>query len=680
MQQKYFRKMVFWGLFLSLASSISAQDNYRVVNGPKEFYYGHVSYVDTKNEGKDPIVIREGSLNPEPAVVNLPLGPGDTIRTFDARRCEIQFDNGTIVRLDFGTNLKIETILAQSLSSNDKVSNLVLSSGRIYVMYKQYNSKEIFQIIAPNASFKLKHNSVVMLGLDSAGATEVQVRFGKAYALYGPDRRSLKEQIVNKYEKLAVSPNNTIAFTPYIENTDFEAWNRAVNDDFEALHEGISKLPKPIQKLPWAVYYFAQQFGNRNGEWLYDEMYGYIWRPFINTMEYPWGWSPYVYGHWSTYGGQMFWVPDEPWGWVPYHLGVWQWDNKRGWYWIPGSAFAPAWVDWAFFYGGSYFAWRPWSFWDWMSWSDWNMYWSYWAFGFDWAAFRYFYSGFDYYSWFLRGPSDWLFAGTSGNKTLNKVTRDQLKRPSSTGLPLPRELSPIAKKLLEAMKNGDQIALSSIRGICQSAVIVKAEDLTAQTLEGKAVPLDTFVRALEALPLQTPQKMFLSVPPKTGAASKMYDVQSLVLDGRVIGFQNAGLSGNRPLSAGKTRGSVSSQRPSPAAIRNLLPGPAASIRIRDWNPDVKVAQRLGVDIRYSSLTNEIYCPQLRISSFGNLYGRSEGSSTRGGFGYSGSSDSGGGRLSGSSSSETSSGSSASTTSGSSAGSSGGTAKGGVIKS
>ncbi len=414
MKRKGIEIILFGCLFLILASFVSAQDNYRLVNGPQEFYYGHISYVDTKNEGQDPVVFRQGSTKPETAVLNLPLGPGDTIMTYDARRCEIQFDNGTIVRLDYSTELKIETIMARSLSSRQSLSNLVLQKGGIYVMYKQYNPREIFQVVTGNCSIKLKHNAVAIVEAGRDGSTGIQVTYGQAQALYGPDRQNLKEQAVGRYEKLTISPDNKFAFQPYVEDTDFESWNKAVNANFEALHEGISALPKPIQRLPWAVYYFAQKYGSHYGEWLYDEMYGYVWRPFINHQMYPWGWQPYIFGHWTTCGRQMFWVPDEPWGWVPYHLGVWHWDKNKGWFWIPGSAFAPAWVDWAFF-GGSMYGWRPWSMWDWMWYPYWDTMYAYYPY----------YNGYSswFYPWYYVGNNyGGGLGGTPSLKTLDKVT------------------------------------------------------------------------------------------------------------------------------------------------------------------------------------------------------------------------------------------------------------------
>ena len=664
--QKGLKVIVLVGLFLSLASQIPAQDNYKVVNGPEEFYYGHISFVDTKNEGKDPIILREGNPVPEPAVLNLPLGPGDTVQTFDARRCEIQFDNGTIIRLDYNTRLKIETILAKSLSSNKKISNLVLRAGGIYVMYKQYNSKEMFQIFTPNASVKFAHNTVAIMALGEDSSWEIQVKYGKAYVLYGPDLQNQKEQIVGKYEKLAISPDNTFAFRPYVENTDYETWNKAINEDFQALHEGKSTLPKPIQKLPWAVYYFAQKYGSHYGEWLYDEMYGYIWRPFTNHQMYPWGWQPYIFGHWSSYGGQMYWVPDEPWGWVPYHLGVWQWDEKKGWFWIPGSAFAPAWVDWAFFgYGGMY-AWRPWSFWDWMSFYDWDYMWG--MFGY--SPYDY---GFGWYPYYYQGGPSWgIGVGMPSRKILYTVSRDQLKKPSAPRYSIPKDMKGVYKALLAALKKGDTNALSSLQALGRSAVVVKSSDLKDPQLQGKVVQLDSLMKTLEALPSQAPQKMILNIAPKSVWESSTYTAAAQRQDGKFIEIRNAGPSPNVQIAGAGAAPSKSPQRPFPGVIRSLVPGPTALIRTHDWNPDMKVAQKLGVDIRYSSMTNEVYCPQLRISSNWRMYEPSRGSSSSGSFGS--------GSASGSSSgSSGSSGSSAGTSSGTSSGSSGSTAKGGVIK-
>ena len=75
------------------------------------------------------------------------------------------------------------------------------------------------------------------------------------------------------------------------------------------MHEGQSFIPKPIQRYPKAVYYFAQKYSNIHGEWVWDDLYGYVWRPHINDHRYPWGnWQPYTYGQWTELKGHLLFL------------------------------------------------------------------------------------------------------------------------------------------------------------------------------------------------------------------------------------------------------------------------------------------------------------------------------------------------------------------------------------
>jgi hypothetical protein len=50
-------------------------------------------------------------------------------------------------------------------------------------------------------------------------------------------------------------------------------------------------------------------------------------------------------------------VADEPWGWAPFHYGRWFFHEHRGWCWVPGSLWSPAWVSWHF--GDAWCGWAP---------------------------------------------------------------------------------------------------------------------------------------------------------------------------------------------------------------------------------------------------------------------------------------------------------------------------------
>ena len=593
------RNVVLGAVLLAAAGGLWAADHYRVVNGPKDFYFGHISYIEPVPDGTDPVVLREGRAEPEQGVLNLPIGPGDTIRTSADRRCEIQFDTGTIVRLDVATEVRVETILARSLSSLDQLSVLSLNKGRVYVMYKEYDRKEMFQVLTPNAAVKMKHNSVALVTAASDGSTETQVRFGRAQVLFGPAERSLDDRTVKKGERLIVQKDHQFELAPAIEGSAFELWNKDVNAHFDALHEGLTALPKPIQKLPGAVFYFAQTYGNYYGEWLWDDFYGYVWHPYIDNGRYPWGWSPYYYGSWSYSGGQMFWVPQEPWGWIPYHLGIWQWDKKHGWVWLPGSMFASAWATWDFYFG--YACWRPWNVFDWM-YGDPYMYGSdpYWIWN-----FRYMNGNWQYY--WPYGPTE--PGGTGGAQLVrNVVHKDALKQPTAGSLPIPAELKAVVKRVGSAYERGDVRIRESAAQVPRQLVFVAKGDLTAKAINEKALTWDQVAKQ-EAPSAGEATATRRIADPRREAARIFRGI-----DGPAAAPRRVAAPEPKPIQSGNMT-AVPAGPVRRADVPGANPGRNAPAgRFRDWNPDLRVARELGVHIEYSSMRNEVRCPELKLTS------------------------------------------------------------------
>lgn len=558
------RKNAAWlaGVLVSSVLAFPAT-HYRVAGGSGDFYFGHISFIEAKSEGIGPIIQREGAVPAEPATLNTPVGPGDVIRTSSARRCEIQFDSGTIVRLDTDTELKVETILAGSLSADTALSNLVLGAGRIYIMFREYDETETFQVLTSGAAVKLKHGSVAVITASGDGPTDIRVRVGKASVLYGAEAARARARTVRKLGRLVILPDGRFEEPGYPPDTAFESWNEGMNADFTALHKGLSPLPKPLRNLPPAVFNFAQRFGNANGEWLWDDLFGYVWRPFLNDQRYPWGnWSPYIYGRWAEAGDAMFWVPEEPWGWVPYHLGLWQWDRKLGWVWLPGSLFAPAWAAWDFFEG--YYAWRPWTLLDWyfqgrLSFAS--------GYGFDGQS-----EGWQPYN--IRGSKPPNY----GTPPLTQVRKDQLKKPSDAGVP--KEMKRAYMNVVAALGRKDSRIIEALRGTLDRSAFVARGDLNAGRLQDKVLDGDRIRAAASARVVRT------EAPP----------VFPLV-DALIAYRQNAGVV-----------------RPRPEAAPIVGPMPAGADRFRDWNPDIRIARNLGVRVGYSSRTNEVLCPELKISS------------------------------------------------------------------
>lgn len=78
-----------------------------------------------------------------------------------------------------------------------------------------------------------------------------------------------------------------------------------------------------------------------------------VWRP--SNVSYDWG--PYRNGRWFSTDDGWYWDSDEDFGYIAYHYGRWLYDDYYGWVWVPGSVWAPAWVDWR--YDDDYIGWAP---------------------------------------------------------------------------------------------------------------------------------------------------------------------------------------------------------------------------------------------------------------------------------------------------------------------------------
>jgi len=80
------------------------------------------------------------------------------------------------------------------------------------------------------------------------------------------------------------------------------------------------------------------------GAWYDSPDYGYVWQPSVYVGDT--SWRPYTVGSWAHCDAGWTWCSDEPFGWATYHYGRWARCRQRGWIWVPGDVWAPAWVSW----------------------------------------------------------------------------------------------------------------------------------------------------------------------------------------------------------------------------------------------------------------------------------------------------------------------------------------------
>jgi hypothetical protein len=89
------------------------------------------------------------------------------------------------------------------------------------------------------------------------------------------------------------------------------------------------------------------------GAWIDLAPWGWVWAP----GDVGPGWRPYTYGRWVFTDDGWTWVSYWNWGWGPFHYGRWLRHPAHGWVWMPGDAWAPAWVTWR--HGPGWVGWAP---------------------------------------------------------------------------------------------------------------------------------------------------------------------------------------------------------------------------------------------------------------------------------------------------------------------------------
>lgn len=91
------------------------------------------------------------------------------------------------------------------------------------------------------------------------------------------------------------------------------------------------------------------------GNWIEVGDYGYCWQPSVAASNSRW--RPYSDGYWAYTDLGWTWISYEDFGWATYHYGRWIRLRARGWVWVPGREWGPAWVSWRT--GGDYVGWAP---------------------------------------------------------------------------------------------------------------------------------------------------------------------------------------------------------------------------------------------------------------------------------------------------------------------------------
>ncbi|MFI5112205.1 MAG: DUF6600 domain-containing protein [Terriglobales bacterium] len=254
----------------------------------------------------------------EKAITNMPITQGMKLSTADDARAEVEFEDGTTLRLAPRTDIEFPALGLRT--SGARVTTVLVSQGTAYFNVRHKRDDD-FRVAFANREINAGRN--VHFRLDLAGGNPELAVFKGDLDINGPQGRvSVKK---NETVTLDVADAVRYELAKNITPESYDGWD---NDRINYASQYASSSYNTR-----SPYYYGASDLNYYGAWNSYPGYGMMWRP--SGVGY--GWDPFYNGAWAWYPSFGYtWVSTYPWGWTPYRYGSWTFIPNFGWAWQPG--------------------------------------------------------------------------------------------------------------------------------------------------------------------------------------------------------------------------------------------------------------------------------------------------------------------------------------------------------
>ena len=261
----------------------------------------------------------------EQAFKNMPLAQGTRLATGPDGRAEVEFEEGSTIRLIPNTSLEFPEMGTRS--SGGKFTTVNMEQGEAYFNIRRKDDNEFLLQVA-NQQILLAHSSDFRVELNQ-GSLKLAVFHGELNV-----SGSGAAVIIKKNETLSLEAgDNRYFLARSVETGPYDAWNRE-------REQYIDQYAYSSSYSSYSPYYYGVDDLAYYGNFYTLAGYGPVWRPYYASPY----WHPFLDGAWVWYPGFGFtWVSAYPWGWLPFHYGNWIFVNSYGWCWRPGG-FRSAWL------------------------------------------------------------------------------------------------------------------------------------------------------------------------------------------------------------------------------------------------------------------------------------------------------------------------------------------------
>jgi uncharacterized protein DUF6600/FecR-like protein len=249
----------------------------------------------------------------EEAFINLPITQGTQLKTGDRGRAEVEFEDGSSMRLTPNTTIQFNKL---GLSEDGKrISEINLVQGMAYV---NWLGKDDVSLNFSHETISL--NRPAHFRIDTSTQVADLAVFKGDIDVEGPTGKLAVEK--KKTATFDVSDNDKSSLSNKIQEAPLDSWDK----------EAISYHDR-YAKNNSSPYGYGVSDLNYYGAYSNVPGYGLMWQPYFTGV----GWDPFMNGAWGFYPGYGYmFASSYPWGWMPYRYGNWMFVPNMGWMWQPG--------------------------------------------------------------------------------------------------------------------------------------------------------------------------------------------------------------------------------------------------------------------------------------------------------------------------------------------------------
>lgn len=255
----------------------------------------------------------------EKAFMNLPLVEGAKLKTGDDGRAEVEFEDGSALRL--AQNSEIEFPRLALGDNGEKLTSVKLISGLMYVNVHGSKGDQL-QVNFGRESIALTEAAHFRIDFEDTEAT-LTVFKGKLSGT-GP---SGQFEVAEKHSAtFDLANKDSFVLSKNYEQDPNDAWDKRQAE----YHDRYATNSTYSMSSP---YGYGLSDLNYYGNFMMIPGYGWGWQPYLVDAS----WDPFMNGAWAWYPGVGYmWVSGYPWGWMPFYYGNWAYAGGYGWFWQPG--------------------------------------------------------------------------------------------------------------------------------------------------------------------------------------------------------------------------------------------------------------------------------------------------------------------------------------------------------